>query len=114
MKRYVGIELMNFHFVLLLTTSIFYYRVYHQILTLLKEALLGKFLKLILFKLSIDNSLILCIQIMKSNRGPNAFVCNRGDVPTNVITMRKAIQNYGKPQKSNQHITIWVQKHKKF
>ena len=77
MKRYVGIELMNFHFVLLLTTSIFYYRVYHQILTLLKEALLGKFLKLILFKLSIDNSLILGIQIMKSNRGPNAFVCNK-------------------------------------
>ena len=61
----------------LLTTSIFYYRVYHQILTLLKEALLGKFLKLILFKLSIDNSLILGIQIMKSNRGPNAFVCNK-------------------------------------
>ena len=99
---------------MLLTTSIFYYRVYHQILTLLKEALLGKFLKLILFKLSIDNSLILGIQIMKSNRGSNAFVCNRGDAPKKVISMGAAIQNCGKPQKNNYVFTIWVQKHKTF
>ena len=36
---------------------------------------------------------------MKSNRGPNAFVCNRGDAPKKVIIMRAAIQNYGNPQK---------------